>query len=1708
MNNAFEIGRQLKEIYLKYIDTGIPIKYKGLEEERRELLSESDAICKEPIIELVPRYKEFCTLSESCSRLNLDTRFAEFARQGLFPDQKEAESRIYEHQYEALEEALVKRKHIIATTGTGSGKTECFLLPLIYDILHEKLNRPTGSDHAVRGLILYPLNALAEDQMRRLRKGLSNRNCINWLNQKADKKRITFGRYTGITIMSGKKTDNKLKELKKQLASLTEEWNEIKKLAEDRVDDEYLYDQPNMDQDVKAEHIDRWTMQSTPPDILITNYSMLNIMLMRAYEEDIFAQTRDWLKSSPDNIFHLVIDEMHTYRGTAGTEVSYLIRLLLMRLGLTPESPQLQFLCSSASMQETPRTLKFITGFFGLPEQAYKEKFKLIVDKSTKLEIPDNTPLQPDQYCSLIEKDISNEELANLYKQDMLIDRLRSLASKATSSREIANNLFGHNDRAMKALEGALIGLSKIKNQKNDTLQPVRAHYFFRNIEGLWACTNPNCNQVEEKYLYKDRNIGKIYRKPQALCKCGSLILELLICRQCGEIYFGGWSKKDIGNKRFLAIEKDIFKGDDEYFTIYPSPSHANSNRESSWKKCSFESNSGQLKISPLGKMLVFHPEYEYTRKYPNHCYNCDYADSNIESGSLTPVFRHATGVQKVNQIMADSLVRMINKLGTDKAKVVLFSDSRSAAAKLAAGIEWDHYRDTMRAVLMNNLETRSGEKDLLRKYYNKQSFTPSEHLKFKEIRTQAAYRKVIQNISDLFDFDELHHKPEIEKFLNGSNNVKLETIESGVIDQLFQAGLNPGGPAPSINQNWTQNYDFNSQEFSLKHEGATEKDLHYSILKAAKKEVLITIFSQNKRSLEALKQGRIVTEIPVEDEKMQQFLNAAIRILGETKRIQGEYKEKAEGFPEKLWQYAQVVFNFRGKIMPPNIKDYILKFLTKNEIIVSNDLRLLTGKGLLFIPAVIGDPFWQCTTCGTFHLHPSAGFCVNCNDPLVTSGFLTEDDIKNLNNYYIYIADLAKQNDWSSLHCEELSGQTDKTEARRRQRLFQGRLKDGEHPKVDEIDLLSVTTTMEAGVDIGALSAVMMGNVPPQRFNYQQRVGRAGRRGKPLSVAMTVARGNSHDQTHYVQSHRMVSSTPPDPYLELERPEIFMRILNKEILKRAFECVDLKNEDLSDNIHGEFGISSNWNIYKPIVQKWIEDNKDTILNLIKFLKKGTLINEENETLLEQVRLELVSKITDVVISSEYTQEALSERLANAGYLPMFGFPTRTRMLYENHPNRLPAENFIDRNLEIAISEFAPGSEVIKDKRILKPVGFVHYSQGPQWKRPLEEDGRGVLPDGLNKCTNINCRTIYGTPTVDNLCRICNSELEKINACSPLGFCLDYDATPADYDGRFEWIPRSGIVTLDPDSNLKLSKIINNLIIRSNKVPMDGIVHQINDNGGKLFKLGKLYGTQRWVDKSTFKRNVKVEHEESYALVASRHTGVITLSIDHTTEKHYLDGMDAYHRAAFISWAFLIRKAICTELDIETKELEVGYRIAPGTNKPEAYIVEKADNGAGYCNYLNGHTYEALSKKIFIESLLPGGDVYKNILLKDEHDHNCVASCYDCLRDYYNQVHHSLLNWRIALDLAAIAADPNNELDFSTPYWSKYIQEVLLPTLENKLNGKREIIHGYYLIHFEKKCMLITHPFWNMATRTKIKGVLPYQVEELNVMEAMVKTRY
>ena len=231
--------------------------------------------------------------------------------------------------------------------------------------------------HAIRGLILYPLNALVEDQLRRLRSTLDsdsdpNWNIHHWLDTQHGRNRILFGRYTGQTPVPGELgSTNAINRLRTYLQEMANTSESIRQQLVERsdLDRDILYHFPNID---GGEMWSRWDMQDTPPDILITNYSMLNIMLMRSIESCIFDSTREWLAGDSTRKFFLIIDELHTYRGTPGTEVAYILRLLLDRIGLNPNSDQLAILATSASVTDDDKSKEFLREFFGRDPERFQ----------------------------------------------------------------------------------------------------------------------------------------------------------------------------------------------------------------------------------------------------------------------------------------------------------------------------------------------------------------------------------------------------------------------------------------------------------------------------------------------------------------------------------------------------------------------------------------------------------------------------------------------------------------------------------------------------------------------------------------------------------------------------------------------------------------------------------------------------------------------------------------------------------------------------------------------------------------------------------------------------------------------------------------------------------------------------------------------------------------------------------------------------------------------------------------------------------------------------------------------------------------------------------------------------------------------------------------------------------------------------------------
>ena len=1189
MREPIGMFENLREHYMRYYETPFSVRDEMIAAERRDLLRTEGEIYREPWLEVLPRFRS-CgrTIAESCQQAGAPAELAEFAVPGLLDEGLQ----LYAHQERALAAAQAGR-HVVLTAPTGAGKTEAFLLPLLASLLEESASwqpnaRPgpdwdwwasgetpyvaqreaeQGRRAGIRALVLYPMNALVEDQLLRLRQVLDSERARTWLDDNRGGHRFYFGRYTGPTPLPGRRDGRREKNLRSMLRKAADRASQVARDAEKRF---FL---PQLD---GAEMRSRWDMQDHPPDLLITNYSMLNIMLMRDVEDGIFAQTRAWLEEDEDNRFTIVADELHSYRGTPGTEIAFLLRNLLLRLGLQDTPERVRFLAASASAGSDELEFRtFLSEFFGCDSQGFE-----IIDGETEQKSGDPASLRgasaaftglgsavaADDASAAVDAAVEGAcEAVGVETGDPL--RLASQigldgcfleacaepggGTRARSAAAVADRLFdGNEEERLLALQG-LLWLMGATHEDRDRPQTIRAHYFFRSVQGVWACSNPKCPEVEAAgFASPERRVGKLYLQPQIRCGCGCRVLDLLYCQTCGESFLGGYRSKDPDEPHGYYLVPDVPDLDQlpdaattertagRYALFWPRPEEEPKdedwNREGyefSFRRCRYDPLAGHIAIDLAARDgWLFHVSggnAGATREPPGLPIKCPHCDDSWETGrqfrpvedpgrSRSPLRFMRTGFEKVGQVLADSMLR---ELEGSARKLVSFSDSRQDAAKMAAGLEKRHYQDTVRQLLAEAALSRTTDAEDLEAF---EAFVRaadrSEPVKAGYLRFVERFRSRAEALRAVLDgyasSDDEARAAELRATLSGALK-SVSGLRDEVEQRLLALGLNPGGPDFSMQKYkaagrrriWTRLYDWNSTPPGPKAPGEFDEDdrrQHERIRSNLLDETEYILFARARRDFESIGLGWVSPAAgngasgSLPPDLVDQAVDSAIRILGDRQRFMGRrHRYGDDHAPAPLRRYLERVAE-RHRVDQGELVSTVTALLEQSG---AASQFLLLADGLYLRPG--GRETWVCPVCRYRHLHPSGGVCTDCLADLPEKSLALDP----AEDYYAYLA--TEAGDPFRLHAEELTGQTDRSEAQARQARFQGVFLDrGEQPLVDEIDLLSVTTTMEVGVDIGSLRTVLMANMPPLRFNYQQRVGRAGRRGEPVAAALTIAVG------------------------------------------------------------------------------------------------------------------------------------------------------------------------------------------------------------------------------------------------------------------------------------------------------------------------------------------------------------------------------------------------------------------------------------------------------------------------------------------------------------------------------------------------------------------------------------------------------------------------
>ncbi|HTL67247.1 MAG TPA: DEAD/DEAH box helicase [Lacunisphaera sp.] len=1924
MHDPIGAFQRIRELYITYLETAFRIGDPTVSRERRALLETAGALCTEPLIEPGPRYanvswrlRELETAEDSpLAHFTAEERqlFVRITSAGLFRDDG---MKLYQHQAEMLRRGTRAGQPAVVTSGTGSGKTESFLAPVIAQICREArgwtrpqagylrqgwwqaapgvahrryqdipiTRRPTAASPdrhpftphrsgeqrpaAVRCLVLYPMNALVEDQLARLRKALDSSTATERMDAPDGIKgnRIFFGRYTSQTPVTGftrhprrqppdaeegKRRDRQCRKLFDKMVEFEETQRRINTLiGEGRLNEEDRFLFPRVN---GAELLTRWDMQATPPDILITNVSMLGAMLNREVDADIFTRTATWLRDDPNAYFYLVMDELHLHRGAAGTEISYLIRMVLHRLGLAESANRhkLRILASSASLptegEEAVMSRRYLWDMFGTNgtwradgQGGNADVWPSAIISGVALpETPVNTrPLAPEAFAELLgaaggteteparaDRPLSREEwnalagALGISVRTADIDAARSVIEesgrriasacwsaddrpprpRATPASVVCTRIFGGSQpEAMEGLRGLLFlrGLGDRFEEwfgpNQDTAAPsFRVHTFFRSIEGMFA-PFAGSGEVAAAFRNESRIVGNLSleRMISTGVSTGAPAarqMEVLYCECCGELFFGGMRRKQNNNVlEFLPNEADLdglpdtASGQlfeelsyDQYALFWPRPDirviprvavrRPGETSTEKWIRAHFDPRTAVVNV-PLpgsaaradrvegwlftrGTKADMHERSNNRRgtNVPYMCPKCetDYSPRRSTRHRLSPIRHFRTGFAKSTQLLAGELFSVVQLYAKDRtgAKLVSFSDSRQDAAKAALDVEGRHHEEIRREILVRALSARvSGRRAVA-----------DVDAEFNELQarliaaTTARRTREVVELAALLDeltlekeelsepgvpVSEILENPEDSRTyagLKGNGRPSLKTL----LANFVSLGIHPSHPAGTKVFEVTVGGDTRTfawnEIFTKKGAVVDWRDdsdpAEQTWLDAARRDLLLDVqplmveilFNRTYFSVEEAGLGYLcVPRSMFTSERDFDLCNAFVRVFGDSYRFsESPYDSDLRDWNDetpitpthRIFRFAEAVFG-ADQAARAGLRDILDKFTRAGHL--AGTLHLAA---LRFRPAQLDASAWRCTKCERVHLHRGAGYCTRCIEPLPVDANIPVREIRS-RNY------LAKRIDRTGaaafrLHCEELTGQTD--DGADRQRKFRGILfpntVTGEDsagnptqvvdphflPEKEEIDVLTVTTTMEVGIDIGPLQAVLQANMPPQRFNYQQRVGRAGRRRQAFAMVLTVCRTKSHDLYYFRAPEKITGDVPPPPFLTKRLPLIGKRFVAKWWLNQAFAALrdDAAVGALAwpadmmrpPDIHGEFMptatyFEENW---EPRLKAKLNSTVTAKDAFVDYLRSDSSLSAADLNISVGALLEEIGRLAT---EKQSRQRGLGHSLAEQGNLPMYGMPTRSRYLYTGLTKTGRGDehewNEIDRDLDLAVFEFAPGSILVKDKMAHKCIGFTGALPPIGFDIPtIEPLGPAFAKEfWFVECRNCNSWHRFETkptgPAGD--CSSCGAVLEEETAkeCrEPFGFRTNFlpshDANSDGPTGRHRSIQAEVVALAFEDvAGTNLSYRFRPLwrTYKINRGPFDA---DLNGGAGGWRGFSAREGIQRVYYK---RRSVQLNGQviadqfvqaasggprsftpddsptafslERVWLAAPKTTDMLFLaptaipsglSLDRFVGTRLIDGLNGRElldavaatavRAAALSASFILVNRAATRLDIDPEEFDViePRRIHPegGAARPVLQIADHLVNGAGFCSSLAelGSSGRPLIAELLQSAVSDPASYPLSAFLKDGHDTVCETACYRCLLRYRNQPFHGILDWRLGLAYLNAVVNP------------------------------------------------------------------------------------
>ena len=1355
------------------------------------------ALVRDPVLEAaIPYLNSSDTLATLRGQL-IDSRVIDAltcdvpGRRYRFP----SDLRPYVHQIEAWRLLTEDRpRSVLISSGTGSGKTECFLIPLLHDLAKETTK--SGRLSGIRAIALYPLNALIASQEERLRE---------WTAPFAGK--IRFGLYNS-----------------------------------------------NMPSDAKSgtappeQVIDRRTLRQDPPPILVTNITMLEYMTVR--RED-----RPMIEASKGKLRWIILDEAHSYVGSAAAEIALLLRRVLLAFDVDPA--EVRFVATSATIgegEDTRRKLEtFLTDVAGLP----KARVTVIEGQRRPLDLP-----PPGESSRPIDEILAKGSTARLHLGiQKLMRALEAAPMEWRSFTRRAEDLGTTADVLARTLTR--------REEHLEPLIPLRVHGFMRAVPGLWTCLDPKCPTAPGDLW----PFGGVLAERADHCPhCHGNMQEVVVCSECGEPFLQvierngrlvpapetfdldefaiGSEREDEGPE-----EEDADSGDVE--PLFLTPRLIATSQLPGARPLHVEPASGRVldAASETSSHLRAH-DFEAGM----HCPLCAAPALTSEAtGRLMRPIRYGAPFLVGNAIpvMLDGVPPREPGVGDDPLpangrQMLTFTDSRQGTARFAASIQTNAERTTIRSLIyfavqdslrpatdcdpilvrtqIDQIEQmmranpslapalRPSMADLLAKLGSNSGISWGKLRDIIGGRFEVAewIRDVWRTRDERFDrsvdlFVQFLMMRELLRRPRRANAV--ETL--GLAQLRFEAidGLRDGELPAS----------FRDRGLTL---GDWQDYLYQILTHFVRSRVAVTVARDDVRWLMNRGFNRFLCPPSAEFRKggarwpspkaVGRPSNAVAMLERGLDLDSTRPNERAEiaDILERAWRALLPLFSI------PGAGDQYALDLEKAHVapvlraavcpvtrrFLDHTFLKRSPYGLKDIGPLTSEP------CAIVELprHPDPFLVNSAGDREPIKEWLLKDD---------RVLDLRVKGLWSNLHDRIALGapyvraaEHSAQQPPRRLRRYEEEFKSG------RINVLNCSTTMEMGVDIGSVAAVTMTNVPPSIANYRQRVGRAGRRGQSFSTALTYAKDTPLDRETFLDPIRYLTTRVEAPKVSLDSRRIVQRHVNAFLLAQWFG--ESHGEALKTEAGNFFGCTFTPGAERqkdaPITRfiDWLErPSTDEGLNRrLAILTKNSALEGETELLkaaqdafsfaeaafsaewnaLQEQAATLGREAARSSVAAQLKRmcrEYLLGELADRGVLPGHGFPTAVVPFVHTDKdeestdgtgeNPFRRRNYPTRNLDVAIRDYAPGADVVVD-------GLVYRSAGVtlNWKRPAHADG-------VNEIQNIEwhwqCSTCGGADisrTLPAICEACGADLIPGDArrfLEPAGFTVDLQ-TPVHAD--------------------------------------------------------------------------------------------------------------------------------------------------------------------------------------------------------------------------------------------------------------------------------------------------------------------------------------